>query len=330
MRNIIPYLSLSLLSILLIGCKHTAGSSDDAADQLITPTHSWVIQSEPTNIGEMKINGNQAISYNYQQDNFIEVFSYPDFKLKYTYGTFGQGPGEWVSRMYGSSTKENEILVYDIMQSKLRVLSCNDSGISVTDSIQPLPTMDGLVMPYGKIAKIGNDLYLAKENNMDGGRLVAIDLAANKVFSEYKPELSIINSRVQGYPIDDFHFDNNEKRALLAFENIDYIVLLSLEDGKLSILKEIGTKSTIDMATKKPEDVFALQVAENKGNFYVLYSEGGERYGTKVRIFDDEGNEKGSVKLAYPTTLIAFDDNDALVALTEEEDHNIIYTYNLN
>lgn len=319
---------LAVISMLVI-CNGCLTENKNIETITLAASDSCIIDGEPEAIRHVDISEDKAAIYNSNDSGFVSVYSYPEFHCLYAYGVKGNSPDEWISKMYGRSDRESEMLAYDIMKGILYQLDITDSAIS-RKVIATLPQRDGRTIPYGRIDRIGQNLYLAKENDMDGSQLVITDFESQTPSTKYVVPVKS-NGRIKGYPFDDFFFAANHERVLVAYENIDLVEILDLTDCNLSLVKRIGVLTDIDSATAGNRDRkrFAMQVTENGGKFFILVPTDGHQTGHLIRMIDTQGNETGRYMLDREVSRIAFDTHGRLIAITENEESNIVYVFTL-
>lgn len=326
MTNRIFFSALVFIA-LLSACSGNHSKSGDTDQIALNASDSCVIGGEPETIWQLDIHGNHAAVYNSNDSGFISVYSYPGFRHLYSYGRRGNGPDEWISKMYGRNGIGDGLIAYDIMKATLYQLEVTDSAIIRTE-IASLPQRDGHTVPYGRIDRIAFDLFLAKENDMDGSHLIISDLSGDAPLAEYAAQVKS-NGRIKGYPFDDFFFAASPDRVLVAYENADLVDLLDLKSDNLELVKRIGTPVEIDAAAagKSDRKRYAMQVVENGSRFFILIPTEGTLTSHLIRVIDSNGNDACSYLLDREINRIAFDAQGRLIATAEKEEANVAYTF---
>jgi hypothetical protein len=171
-------------------------------------------------------------------NNFLQVYSYPDFSLLYQYGSKGQGPGEFISVNWGKTYVEDEFILYDIMKRQMHVFIFGETEQTKVNSFN-LYDGDGFVgfsKPFTMINKINDTVFLMKVNLRDQIALETADLKNHKVLHSSPGSFIYTKPGHVGYYEYEVEYRNNT--VVCAFHRINRIEISTI-DKDYNINKKI-------------------------------------------------------------------------------------------
>ena len=156
------------LLILFIGCNtdrpasiHTSVTLSNVDDTLyVNKAHKISGSNELLNpLYILNVNDDYIIITEQLKNNFIKIFSIPNFDISYSWGTFGRGPDEFMTFPTEIGTVNNQVYLFEIVSQKMRFYDVNDSGLILSKDEELL--FDGQVAPLNRIRRINEKLYFS-------------------------------------------------------------------------------------------------------------------------------------------------------------------------
>ncbi|MDR0605024.1 MAG: TolB-like 6-bladed beta-propeller domain-containing protein [Bacteroidales bacterium] len=291
-----------------------------------------------SNMWHWKCDSNQLYTFSVQNidEHFLSVYSYPNFRLLYRYGTKGQGPDDFITVNWANTYKENEIVLYDIMKRKLYSFETGDSLVMKTN-IFNLAEIKGerLSKPYTMIHKINDSIFLMKVNMPDIITLEIVDLKNSRQISSYAdlPQVKDTKRGRLSY-LYDFNVEYRDSTIVCAFTNINRIEILQI-DNEYNIVHKltVGEK-------KLPEEYlrdsygnrisFYRNVKCNGKYIFILFQDKKDKSTSTIEVYDLEGN--GVVKLCldqHVENILISPDSNYIYAYHQLIDCDIILKYKI-
>lgn len=278
---------------------------------------------------------NDKIVFNLNTLNdFILVYSYPEFQFLYSYGKNGQGPNEFIVSNWGNNKELNSITLYDIMKSSLYKYEINNSELTLKQQYSLPKDSDDLCKPFTKILQMNDSIFLMKEDGKNT-KLHLTNLKNQQDYDTYQCFLRdqcVLKQREQvPYTAFDYDFDVIEDHILLVYNYIDRLELLRLnKENKIVPLLIVGSNKDQQGSCNPNLKCYFLGIASYSNLFFCLKSNDGSEEGNVLCIFDIDGNFKYQITLDQNVSSIAIDKVGTLVAYKEKNDETMFYRYKLN
>jgi hypothetical protein len=257
--------------------------------------------------------------------HFLSVYSYPDFKLLYEYGTIGQGPDDFITVNWGNTYAENGILLYDIMKKKLYPFEAGDSAVKKLNTFN-LARIEGenLAKPCTMIHQINDSIFLMKVDMPEVITLEIADLKNNRQISSYAGLPQVERGRSLMY---DFELEYRDNTIVRAFNYIDRIEILQI-DNEYNISSKLiaGEKKLPTEYVYDPYNKLYTDVKCNGKYIFAVYQN--KKNGSTVEIYDMEGN--GVSKLLpdhYVEMIFISPDSDYIYAYHQLDNWDVILKY---
>jgi hypothetical protein len=266
--------------------------------------------------------------------HFLSVYSYPDFRLLYRYGTRGQGPDDFITVNWANTYNENELILYDIMKKKLHLFEISDNLVKKTNTFNLLEMKDEkLSKPCTMIHQINDSIFLMKVDMPESITLEITDLKNSRQISSYVglPQVKNIERGLLSF-LYDFKLEYRNNTIICAFKNIDRIEILQM-DNEYSIIhqltvgeKKLPTKYLLDSEGKR--SLFYTDVKCSSKYIFAVFQ--GKKNKSTIEIYDLKGNGISKLFLDHHVeTILISPDSNYIYAYHQLVDYDIILKYEI-
>jgi hypothetical protein len=164
-----------LFILFLIGCTESANDGSLERKEVapiattITATDSLMINTSEHVIvpfAILNVNDTYLIATQFDTDRLLNVFSLPDLRYLYTWGSHGRGPAEYTQPPLFFNTPGGDTLVMsDVLGFKQDTYVVNDSSLVTVSSDKLRYT--GQFDPLSRVRKISDSMYIGDFNTSD-------------------------------------------------------------------------------------------------------------------------------------------------------------------
>ena len=276
------------------------------------------------NLWDWKIGKDIAVLRTSEANDFIKVYSYPEFELLYTFGQQGHGSDEFITHNWCKTKEDGEFSVYDIMRRSLYVFGIDNDTVVRKQAYKLSENEDGLCRPYTLMLKLNDSLFLMKED-FDKTVLHLTNVKSQRDLSAYLCSYREENGgNASAYTAYDYDFDVIGDKVLLAYRNADRMELLQISPT----LELVPVVIMGDREGTVVDDYVYLDVCTNGKDFYCLKcTNTKERRGDELVVISKNGDIKQKVLLDREFNTVQFDIEGNLVGYVELEQGGIFYRY---
>ncbi len=276
---------------------------------------------------DWNISHNKIITRNLEANNFIRVYSYPEFKWLYNYGKNGKGPEEWIVQNWGRAQNSEQIILYDIMRKSLCIFDTDSIKFKLSATYK-LSSEDKLCPPFTQIKQFNDSLFLLKEDEEET-YLHLMNLSNKHIYSSYKCKLRKKNKH--SYTPFDYIFEILGNNVMLAYCYMNRIEFLKIDESHslipFLIIGNDYNYSQIKNYNELPNHF--LDICNYEDDFYCLLSKDATEKGNTICVFDCNGTPKKQIILDQNVNKIKFAPDGILLTYKEKEKENIFYLYQL-
>lgn len=258
-----------------------------------------------------------------QPEGFLSAYSLDGKKL-YSYGSIGQGPGEFYTLNAGEAMA-GDVLLYDIMNRRVVQFSIGNDTLHIAKTLSLYNDEEGMCKPFTFISQIKEDTYLMKVDERDSSFWDVVDLGKGKVLASYANPL-----RKEGKPYTPFNFLQSISGSVLAaaYTYMDRIEFYSLANDTIVPQWVFGNdKDQSDAKSYENLANYYLSVVSCPESFVCLKSTDGTRLGNRVEVYGTDGSCKASYVLSRPVSSIHVDADGCLVGYVADVDRTILYRF---
>lgn len=272
-----------------------------------------------------KITNDKIVFYMSDLNDFIAVYSYPQFGFLYKFGKMGEGAGEFISRNWGKNKELDFVTLYDIMKSSLYKYKIKNNELSLVQQYPLMKDDEGTCRPFTKIYQMNDSVFLLKED----GRDTKLHLANLKQQQGYDIYQCLLRIGKEGtYSAFDYDFDVVGNHILLVYNYIDRLEFLHV-NKKNEIVPQHILGSNKDQQNSNDLELksYFLAVTSYDNLFFCLRSNNGTEEGNVVCVFDINGNYKSQIILDHYVSSIIMDKAGMLVGYKEKDNATVFYRY---
>ncbi len=280
---------------------------------------------EVFHLTDWNISHNKIVTRNLESNDFIKVYSYPEFKWLYNYGKNGKGPEEWIVQNWGIAQNSEQVILYDIMNKSLRIFDIDSIKLTCSATYK-LSTGERLCPPFTQIRQFNDSLFLLKEDEEET-YLHLMNLPNKHIYSSYKCKLRKKNKH--SYTPFDYIFEVSGNNIMLAYRYMKRIEFLKIDEFynliPFLIIGNDYNYSQIKDYNELPN--YFLDICSYNEDFYCLLSEKSTETGNTIYVFTLNGTPKKQIILDQYVNKIKFTPDGLLLAYKEKEEENIFYLY---
>lgn len=274
------------------------------------------------------LNNNYIIVSELLPENIFKVFKLPNMNFLYAWGNQGQGPNEFRGIPGEIITNEDDLIIYDVVNRKLRTFEVNDSTSYQTKS--EILYYKNQLDPLNRIRRINDTLYF-----MDYGTSIE---KTNKEYVALKPNKEDTLFTFGEYP--DSELKDHDRYFKFLKTNLSkpdgslfatfylYQNKIKIYNNSGEIVKHIEINDDY-LSSEKSSDVIYRSAAWSSDKFiYVLglnqssedlYENPDSTLKTSIEIFDWKGNQVYRAKF------------DRLInGFTVSEEYSSVYAYSIS
>ncbi|MDR1582925.1 MAG: hypothetical protein LBS55_06650 [Prevotellaceae bacterium] len=298
--------------------------------------HDSIILPNVSNVWYWKFDNNRLYTFSAQNPDvhFLSIYSCPDFKLLYKYGTIGQGSDEFITVNWANTYNKNEIVLYDIMKKKLYPFKVSDSLVKKMNTFN-LAKIKGekLAKPFTMVHQINDSIFLMKVNMPDSITLEIADLKNNRQISSYTrlPQVKDIKRGLLSF-LYDFELEYRDNAIVCAFKSIDRIEILQIDD-------EYNITHKLTIGSKKLPTEYIRDSDGGHSSFYTDIKCNGKyifavcqdkKNKSTIEIYDLEGNGISKLCLDHYVEIIFISpDSNYIYAYYQLVNYDVILKYEI-
>lgn len=279
-----------------------------------------------------KITNDKVIFMSYGlHENFIRVYSYPEFHLLYSGGRKGQGPDEFVTINWGDAKQKNEFIIYDIMNSKLNLYVTSSDSISCMKWYDLGHGSDGVCKPYTRILHLNDNRFLMKYDSPNESKLEIVDLDKKKIVAQQENLLRKRYEKRMSYTPFDFNFSVWDDHLLVTYNYVDRMELYDINSEQISLRMIVGNPD--DQSELKDYNslkCYHVSLISDNRFFYCLKSKGGsDLEGDVIEVYDEKLTPLYRLQLRQSLESISVDSHGILWGYKEDKNGFYLYKYNM-
>ncbi|MDR2057328.1 MAG: TolB-like 6-bladed beta-propeller domain-containing protein [Dysgonamonadaceae bacterium] len=333
MRNKTDKIVCLLVLILLFqGCKNKEEKRIEFDNQIRVQADSIKIDIPISvrgwKVGEDKI----SIQSGNNSDYCLYVFSVPDMNLLYRYGTYGQGPGEFIAVNWLNATGEGQIGLYDIPNLKMYMYQLFPDTLHRIKTYHFNPWDGKLCRPYSSIQQINDSIFLLKAHMWENTEIEVANIHTGAILNTFGPLLQ----REPNTLYTPFYFGmaGNDQNLVLYYEYINRLELFEYNETAYTFnpIAAIGNdkdQSGIDVFD------YILHYSDaqcDKEYIYALYQ--GERRenirNSTIEVYNWRGEPVKRIILDRFIEKMAIDvDHGKIYGCAGHQDFDYVYVYDI-
>lgn len=296
----------------------------------LTTIDSFQLGDQTVNLWHWKLIGDKVISQVSGKDSILFIYSLPHFNILSKYGTYGNGPGEFLAANWGQTNKEEAIILYDINKKSLYNFISSGNNVKLKDTIALYGEIDGypgMTKPYTMIQQLDDEVFLMKTDDPESTSLDIINLKTPEILSSYPIVFENRNNRT-GYPPFDFTVSYNNDIVVIGYKFINRIEFYEISDKyELKPTLIIGNdQDQTDISPHKWQSFYTRM--ENDGKYVYLTNQSIHDQFTSVDIYTLDGIPVKRVVLdKYINNILLDQKNHKLYAHSQLEDIDQVYVY---
>jgi hypothetical protein len=278
--------------------------------------------SRPITVSHWKVSDDKVVILsNQNRDNFLYIFSLPDFKLMYKYGVYGPGPDEFIAANWVNMSRENQLGLYDIPKLKMYTYDITADTLIINKTFNFSKWHKNLCRPYAGIQQLNDSIFLLRA---DLGNKVEIEMVNINTGQVLRISSNLLEyQKTESTATYSFKILAFGNRLVLSYLCIDRLEFFSINNDEITPSFVIGS----DKIQENVEDfdnyaIYYTDIKCDDNYIYVLYQEGEKLSNIRsssIEIYQKDGSPVA--KLVLDRYIISF-------ALDTKR--NFIYGYSPN
>jgi hypothetical protein len=327
-----------------VSCKTNKTNENEVEIQLpeakILNLERKIVEAELYRPMQLLFYDQKLIVYDEMKTSLFKVFDSRDLKYKYSFGSIGQGPTDFLSQYLTSISTPNHFEILDL--EKLRYFDITDSAAFQISTPKAMAHKSGLI---NDLQKLSDSIYIFSNRVYSGSSfekefiLYNIDNRSDREFGDVKyfdENMKDQTLEVQIESLSKSITTNIKNNKFAVFYSLyPYFKIFSSNPATLSRLYHINTETQPDGDCLYFEGVYStdkyiytLWIANSEEKIF----EDLANFKPNLLVFDWNGNLIQNYKFDVPIHSFAVNDsNDKLYAVSpDENDINAIYVSDLN
>jgi hypothetical protein len=288
------------------------------------------------NLWNWKLVNDKVVARVSDEDNLLFIYSFPDFKLLYKYGSKGKGPGEYITANWGQTQDDDAVILYDIMRKSLFNLQVQEDSIHVKETYPLLEEIEGhpgMTKPFTMIQRLDEDRFLMKVEGREATALEIIDLKNPQLLSSYPIEFEN-RSRELGHPPFTFTISFHDNSLVLGYKYMNRIEFYRVtDDNQIEPTLVIGDdKDQTHLMQKQWKSYYTDLLNDGKYVYLVNhFSEDSSLPVTHIDVYTLDGTPVKRLKLDRLIGEMLIDSKtNRLYTYTQAEEADLIHIYDLD
>jgi hypothetical protein len=281
-----------------------------------------------------KINNNQVIILSeVNRDNFLYVFTIQDFTLLYKYGTYGQGPSEFIAANWLNMNNENQLGLYDIPNLKMYTYRLSEDTLQLENTFNFKIWERNLCRPYTFIQQINDSLFLLKADMREYTEIELVNINNNEILQTFR---NLMKRKPQTiFTTYYFEMAANSNNLALAYHYIDCIELFRLNDSIQTMEPSLIIGSNKDQSDTDFDSYVEYYTALHCDDKYIyaLHQQGQNEVDEKnsiIEIYTLNGEAVKKIILdRYISTFVLDSRTNRIYGTSSRQDFDFVYYYKL-
>ena len=339
MRQIFFYCSIIILLILFQGCRNTSEIATietiekpsfdlqvfEKADSIKIPDYVtiqpiwWAVKNDQVVMVSPK-----------NKDNFLYVFSLPEFNFLYKYGTYGQGPNEFVLVSWLNMLNDNQIGMYNDPNRIMYIYDLKPDTLLLNKYLKYKETE----APYNSIQQIEGSMFIFLAYYKYHTEIELVDINTGEILQTFKPILKR-KTKKSLYAPYLLKVTANNDIIVLAYLFINRIELYRLnEKNFVDPFLIIGTEKNQEGKEFEDFEIYYTDIQCDDKYIYALSQQGGKRETVKnstIEVYTLNGEPIKKITLDRHIECITIDDKNGVIYGNDSYvDFDYVYVYKLD
>jgi aspartate 1-decarboxylase len=335
-------LILIFITILIQGCYHQREKNKVKTvkkpiftEQVSLMADSVGINNLEIDVWNWKVNKDRIIVLSaVNRDNFLYIFTIPDFNLSGKYGTYGQGPYDFIAVDWLNMINENQIGLYDIPKLKMYTYHLTDDTLQL-DKTFDFKKWDGnICKPYTFIQQFNDSLFLLKADMREFTEIELVNINNGEILQTFRNMM--IRKPKTVFSTYYFEMASENDNIVLAYNYIDRIEIFQFNDSIKKIEPLIVIGSDRDQSRLDFDDYaeyYTFVICDND-YIYALNQQGQNIKNIKnsiIEIYTLSGEPVKKIILDRHITKLALDSHtNNIYGVDSYQDCDYIYVYNVS
>jgi hypothetical protein len=273
----------------------------------------------PITVSHWKVSDDKMVILSPQnRDNFLYIFSLPDFKLMYKYGVYGPGPDEFIAANWVNMSRENQLGLYDIPKLKMYTYDMTADTLAINKTFNFSKWRHNVCRPYAGIRQLNDSIFLLRADMGNEVEIETVNINTGQVLHVFSNLLEYKSTESTAtYSFDMLTVGN---RLVLDYLCVDRLEFFSINNDEITPSFVIGSdKDQPDVEDFNDYAIYYTDIRSDDHYIYVLYQEGeklSDLRRSSIEVYQEDGSPVA--KLLLDRYIISF-------ALDTER--NFIYGY---
>jgi hypothetical protein len=303
-------------------------------NQISLSADSTEIRDVAIAVRNWKINKDQMVILSIRNDdNFLYVFTVPEFTLLYKYGTYGQGPSDYIAVNWLNMNTENQLGLYDIPNRKMYTYHLTDDSL-LRDKTFNFEKWDGnLCRPYTFIQQINDSLFLLKADMREYTEIELVNINNGKVLQTFRNLMKRKPNTI--FTTYYFYMAFGSDKLVLAYNYIDRIELFQFKESVSAVEPILIIGSDRDQSDSEWESYvkYYTSLYCDENYIYALSQQGEKASAQKnsvIEIYTLKGEAVKKIILdRYIDAIVLDSRTNCIYGSNSEQDFDVVYVYKL-